>query len=284
MFPIRDHNPSERTPLVTWALMAINIVIFLLYYPALGGDEVQLLRFYLTWGMVPEGVSQGYNWHTVVTSMFLHGGWMHLIGNMLFLYIFGDNLEDMMGRLGFLLFYLASGIAAAAGQVLADPSSLVPMVGASGAIAGVMGGYLLMFPRARIDVAVILVIFVKIFTIPAWLMLGLWFALQLVSGLSMDLVGGGVAYWAHAGGFIAGVVLAMPFFLRRGGTRYWQAWNGKPPHDEMEYRVVKRARSPIPSVQRSRSPKGVDRPLSDLGRVPRAGTRRVQGGPWSGRS
>ncbi|GAB5448396.1 rhomboid family intramembrane serine protease [Gymnodinialimonas sp.] len=283
MFPIRDHNPSERTPFVTWALIVINVVVFLLYFPSMGGSEAQLMAFYTEWGLVPQMALRDGAFDTVFTSMFLHGGWMHLIGNMVFLWIFGDNLEDQMGHLGFALFYLASGAAAAGGQILSDPASTIPMVGASGAIAGVMGGYLLMFPRARIDVLVILVVFIKIFTIPAWLMLGLWFALQLVSGLSMDLVGGGVAYWAHAGGFIAGVVLTLPLFLRRGGGAYWTAFDGKPPHAEVEYRVEKRRRSPIPAIRRVRSPQGVDRPLADLGRVPRSGTRRVQPGPWSGR-
>jgi hypothetical protein len=177
-----------------------------------------------------------------VTSMFLHGGWMHLIGNMLFLYIFGDNHRGPAGASGFLGFYIASGLAAAAGQILADPGSSVPMVGASGAIAGVMGGYLLMFPRARIDVLVIIIFLIKIFTIPAWLMLGIWFGLQLVNGLAMDVAGGGVAYWAHAGGFVAGVLLMLPCFLRRGGPAYWAATHGKPPHEEVEY-VVSRSRA-----------------------------------------
>lgn len=283
MFPIRDHNPSDRTPWLTWALMAINIVVFLLYFPAARGEASALFPIYETWGLVPHQVMDGDSIHTLFTSMFLHGGWMHLIGNMLFLWIFGDNLEDQMGRLGFASFYFASGIAAAGGQILADPSSTVPMVGASGAIAGVMGGYLLMFPRARIDVLVILVIIFKIFTIPAWLMLGLWFALQLASGLSMDLVGGGVAYWAHAGGFVAGLVLALPLWARRGGASFWQAFDGKPPHEEVEYRIENRSRSPIPTVRRVRSPKGVTGPLSDLGRVPKTGTQRVPRGPWSGR-
>lgn len=283
MFPIRDHNPSERTPYVTWALIVINVLIFLLYFPAIGGNEARLMDVYNTWGLVPQSVLAGGEAQTLVTSMFLHGGWMHLIGNMLFLWIFGDNLEDLMGHLGFAAFYLASGLAAAGGQILADPSSTLPMVGASGAIAGVMGGYLLMFPRARIDVAVILIVFVKIFTIPAWLMLGLWFGLQLVSGLSMDLVGGGVAYWAHAGGFVAGVVLAWPFWARLGGRAFWARFGGKPPHDEVEYRVEKRRRSPIPAIRRVRSPQGVDGALADIGRVPRAGERRVRPGPWSGK-
>lgn len=282
MFPIRDHNPSERTPFVTWGLIAINVVVFLLYFPQLSGDEAQLVAFYDTWGLVPGAITEGGTTTTILTSMFLHGGWMHLIGNMLFLWIFGDNLEDLMGHVGFALFYLASGAAAAVGQILSDPAATIPMVGASGAIAGVMGGYLLMFPRARIDVLVILVIFFRIFTIPAWLMLGLWFGLQLVSGLSMDVVGG-VAYWAHAGGFIGGVALALPLWLRRGGRGYWAASDGKPPHDEMEYLIERRGRSPIPSVRRVRSPQGAERPLADLARVPRAGARRVQPGPWSGK-
>lgn len=281
MFPIRDHNPSERRPFVTWALILVNVVIFLLYYPSMGGDEARLIDFYQQWGLVPQTTLAGDAYHTVLTSMFLHGGWMHLIGNMLFLWIFGDNLEDLMGHAGFALFYLASGAAAAGGQILSDPSSTLPMVGASGAIAGVMGGYLLMFPRARIDVLVILIIFFKVFTIPAWLMLGLWFALQLVSGLSMDLVGGGVAYWAHAGGFVAGVVLAWPLWMRRGGRAYWAAFDGKPPHDEVEYRVERSAR--VPKIRRVRSPQGMERPLADIGRVPRSGARRIRPGPWSGK-
>lgn len=281
MFPIRDHNPSDRTPFVTWALIVVNVLVFLSYFPFMSGDEAQLAAFYRQWGLVPAEVLEGGQAQTLLTHMFLHGGWMHLIGNMLFLYIFGDNLEDLMGHIGFAAFYLVCGAAAAGGQIIADTSSIIPMVGASGAIAGVMGGYLLMFPRARIDVMVILIIFIKVFTIPAWLMLGLWFGLQLVSGLSMDLVGGGVAYWAHAGGFIAGVVLAAPIWMRLGGQGFWAEFAGKPPHDEVEYRVVPRARSPIPKVHKVRSP-GVDRPLSDLGRVPRSGTRRGPRGPWSG--
>ncbi len=282
MFPIRDHNPSDRTPFVTWALIAINVVVFLSYFPSIAGDERLLMSFFDQWALVPRETMSGEGGHTLVTSMFLHGGWMHLIGNMLFLYIFGDNMEDLLGHLGFLAYYLASGLAAAGGQILADPSSTVPMVGASGAIAGVMGGYLLMFPRARIDVLVIIIFLIKIFTIPAWLMLGIWFGLQLVNGLSMDVAGGGVAYWAHAGGFIAGVLLVLPAFLRRGGPAYWARTHGKPPHEEVEYVVSRSRRSPIPTVRRVRSSRDVNRPLADLSRVPRAGQRRGPRTPWSG--
>ncbi|AHM02581.1 rhomboid family serine protease [Roseibacterium elongatum DSM 19469] len=282
MFPIRDHNPSNRTPFVTWALIAMNVVVFLAYFPSLSGSEAMLSAFFDQWALVPREVLAGTDQHTIVTSMFLHGGWMHLIGNMLFLYIFGDNLEDLLGHVGFLLFYLASGVAAAGGQILADPYSPIPMVGASGAIAGVMGGYLLLFPRARIDVLVIIFFLIKVFTIPAWLMLGIWFALQLFNGLSMDVAGGGVAYWAHAGGFAAGLILILPAWLRRGGPAWWGRTHGKPPHDEVNYVVERGRRSPIPVVRRVPMPRDADRPLSDLSRIPRAGSRRTPRSPWSG--
>ncbi len=282
MFPIRDHNPSNRTPYVTWALIVVNVIVFLSYFPSMAGSERMLLAFYGDWALVPADVLSGRDTHTVLTSMFLHGGWMHLIGNMLFLYIFGDNMEDLLGHLGFLAFYLVSGLAAAAGQIIAGPTSTIPMVGASGAIAGVMGGYLLLFPRARIDVLVIIVFLIRIFTIPAWLMLGLWFGLQLVSGLSMDVAGGGVAYWAHAGGFVAGVALVLPLWLRRGGPAYWARWHGKPPHDEVEYVVDRTRRSPIPRIRQVQTDRSATRPLSDLARIPRSGSRKPRSGPWSG--
>jgi len=282
MFPIRDHNPSNRLPVVTWALIAANVAIFLSYFPGIGGSERQLMAFFDTWALVPAEVLAGDDGYTIVTSMFLHAGWMHLIGNMVFLWIFGDNMEDLLGHLGFLAFYLASGGAAALGQILTGPGSVVPMVGASGAIAGVMGGYLLMFPRARIDVLVILLVLVRIFTIPAWLMLGLWFGLQLVNGLSMDIVGGGVAYWAHAGGFVAGIALVLPLWMRRGGPSYWARWHGKPPHDEVDYVLDRSRRSPIPRVRRVRTERSATRPLADLARVPRSGSRNRGPSPWSG--
>ncbi len=282
MFPIRDHNPSDRTPFVTYALIAINVLVFLSYYPSLGGNERLLMGFYDEWALIPREVLSGGAPETIVTSMFLHGGWMHLIGNMLFLWIFGDNLEDLLGHVGFAVFYLAAGVAAAVGQMAADPGSTIPMVGASGAIAGVMGGYLLMFPKARIDVLVIIVFIFRVFTVPAWLMLGLWFGLQLFNGVAMDAAGGGVAYWAHAGGFIAGVLFMLPTFLRRGGPAYWVATHGKPPHHEVEYVVQRSRRSPIPTVRQVRSVRDSDRPLSDLSRVPHAGGRRGGPSPWSG--
>lgn len=282
MFPIRDHNPSNRTPVVTWALIVLNVVVFLSYFPSLAASEPLLTAYFDDWALVPDEVMRGEDTHTMLTSMFLHGGWMHLIGNMLFLYIFGDNMEDLLGPFGFLAFYLAAGLAAAAGQILAGPTSTIPMVGASGAIAGVMGGYLLFFPRARIDVLVIIFVLIKIFTVPAWIMLGLWFALQLVSGLSMDVHGGGVAYWAHAGGFAAGVALVLPLWLRRGGTAYWERWHGRPPHEEVAYVVERRRTSPIPRVRRVATGASGDQSLAALGRVPRSGARRGVRSPWTG--
>ena len=245
MFPIRDHNPSGRTPFVTIALVAINILVFLGYF--LSTNDYQLNGFFGTWGLVPARVMAGEGLETLVTSMFLHGGWGHLAGNMLFLWIFGDNLEEEMGHVGFLVFYLAAGFAAGAAQIAADTGSPVPMIGASGAIAGVMGGYLLLFPRARVDVLFIFLVFFRIFAIPAWIVLGIWFALQLVSGASSPGYGDGVAYWAHAGGFLGGLVLTLPVWLRRGARGFWQATEGHPPHPGAEFQA---ARSNVPLIPR----------------------------------
>jgi membrane associated rhomboid family serine protease len=247
MFPIRDHNPSGRTPYVTIALIAINILVFLGYF--LGKSDLQLNVFFFEWGLVPARIMSGEGYETVLTSMFLHAGWMHLAGNMLFLWIYGDNLEEEMGHLGFLLFYLAAGVAAAGLQAAADLGSQIPMVGASGAIAGVMGGYLLLFPKAKVDVLFIFVIFFRIFAIPAWIVLGIWFGIQLVSGFATPGDQGGVAYWAHAGGFIAGLVLTIPAWLRRGAGRYWQATEGHPPHPPTQFDA---ARSNVPLIPRRR--------------------------------
>ena len=246
MFPIRDHNPSGNTPFVTYALIAANIAIFLAYWFGLQSDYA-LNEFFYNYGIVPQFVMAGENLPSLVTHMFLHGGWMHLAGNMLFLWIFGDNLEDLMGPVKFLGFYILAGFAAAALQIGADPSSQVPMVGASGAIAGVLGGYLLMFPRARVDVVIILIIIFKVFPIPAWIMLGLWFGIQVVSGVVTPSEGGGVAYWAHAGGFIAGLLLCVPLWQRMGGTGFWHRNHGQPAHPAAEYSLGK---SRIPKVVR----------------------------------
>ncbi|MGR3198861.1 MAG: rhomboid family intramembrane serine protease [Paracoccus sp. (in: a-proteobacteria)] len=241
MFPIRDHNPSHRTPLVTWMLIAANVAMYLATFPLVPGGEYLWARL----ALYPLAVANGELVTGLLTHMFLHAGLLHLVGNMLFLWIFGDNLEDQMGRRAFLGFYLAAGLAAAGLQVLADPLSPVPMVGASGAIAGVMGGYLLMFPRARVDVLAIFIIFFKVFTLPAWAMLGVWFALQLFGGFTSIGAEGGVAYWAHAGGFVAGALLALPLFLKRGGRAFWARTQGHPPHPDAAYSATR-----IPRVTR----------------------------------
>ncbi|MEM9845037.1 MAG: rhomboid family intramembrane serine protease [Pseudomonadota bacterium] len=246
MIPIRDHNPSDRTPYVTYALIALNVVIFLSYWP-LFDQPSALMAFYDAYAMVPAQVSTRGEVITMLTSMFLHGGWLHLGGNMLFLWIFGDNMEDEMGHIGFLLFYLASGLAAAFAHYIAAPMSNIPTVGASGAIAGVMGGYLLLFPKARIDILFILIIIIRIFTLPAWIVLAIWFALQIFGGVGANPETGGVAYWAHAGGFVAGIVLALPLFLRLGGIRFWERTHGHPPYPEARYRYV---RTSVPQVRR----------------------------------
>jgi membrane associated rhomboid family serine protease len=242
MFPIRDHNPSDRTPFVTYLLIAANVIVFAITWPMFQ-DPARLEALYYGWGLVPAI----HDPSTFVTSMFLHGGVMHLLGNMLFLWIFGDNLEDEMGHLGFLAFYFAGGIAAAGLQVMADPRSTIPMVGASGAIAGVMGGYLLLFPKARVDVLLFFIIIIRVIPVRAWIMLGVWFALQLIGGYSANSQTGGVAYWAHAGGFIAGFLLTLPLWLRRGGTAFWAQTEGHPPHPARPYRFE---RTSVPPVRR----------------------------------
>ncbi len=229
MIPLRDHNPSRKTPYVTWSLMAVNIVVFALYIPLLN-DPVALSGFFAEWAMVPLEITQGEEYHTAFTSMFLHGGYMHLAGNMLFLWIFGDNVEDTLGHGWFLVFYLLSGIGADVFHVFSNSMSPVPTVGASGAIAGVMGAYLLFFPKAKVDFLMFIVVIIKLITLPAFVVLIGWMAMQLFSGISATTEGGGVAYWAHIGGFIVGILLVLPVWLKLGGTQFWQKTHYHPPH------------------------------------------------------
>lgn len=246
MLPIRDHNPSETTPYVTYTLIVLNVLVYLYGLAALSTD-VALNRFYFDFAMIPARISAGENYPSLVTSLFIHAGFMHLAGNMLFLWIFGDNMEEEMGPIPFLAFYLLSGVGADLAQYASGPASQVATVGASGAIAGVMGGYLLMFPKAKVDILLILIVFFKIFPVPSWIMLGLWFVLQLLGGVGSDPSGGGVAYWAHAGGFIIGFILTMPMWLKRGAAGYWNATDGHPPHPEAQYSFTK---SSVPVVKR----------------------------------
>jgi len=246
MFPIRDHNPSGRTPYVTYTLIAANILVFISYAWMLSNDRA-IWGFFEEWAIIPVYLSHGEHYYSLFTSLFLHAGFMHLAGNMLFLWIFGDNLEDEMGHVRFLLFYLACGLAAGLIHVVTAPGSQVPTVGASGAIAGVLGGYLLLFPKAKVDILLILIVFFRIFPIPAWVMLGIWFAMQLIGSIGSDPDTGGVAYWAHVGGFVAGLILTVPLWLRRGGPAYWDRTHGQPPHPHPDYRIE---RSNIPRVPR----------------------------------
>jgi membrane associated rhomboid family serine protease len=231
MFPYHDENETQRTPYVTFVLIALNVLAWLLVQGA--GATLPLARSVCEFGLIPgeltasvapgtrfsmgEGLvcltDPGRQIQNVLTSIFLHGSWMHLLGNMWFLWLFGNNIEDSMTRGRFIAFYLLSGLAAALAQVLADPSSTVPMVGASGAISGVMGAYLVLFPRVRVFTLLPLGFMVTSIALPAWAMLIYWAALQFFGGIT-SIVGeqaGGVAFWAHLGGFLAGVVLVKLF-------------------------------------------------------------------------
>ena len=235
MFPIRDHNPSLRTPYVTYTLIAINVVVHLTLFVLFQDDQALYFNVHQPYGMVPAQISAGEGYVTLITSIFLHGGIMHLGGNILFLWIFGDNLEDDMGHLPFLAFYLAGGIGANLAQWITATNSLVPTIGASGAIAAVMGGYLLLYPKAKVDILLFFIVIVKVIPIPAWIMLGLWFGLQVFNGVGASAESGGVAHWAHAGGFVIGLILTIPLWLRKGAGGYWQATHGHPPYPEATY-------------------------------------------------
>jgi membrane associated rhomboid family serine protease len=220
MIPLGDSVPSERTPFVTYALIALNVMVFF-WELALGPVANDLIY---SWGATPADI---VNWQanpwvlsTMVTSLFLHGGWLHLIGNMLYLAIFGDNVEGIMGHKRYLFFFLVCGLAANLAQILIAPASTIPGVGASGAIAGVLGAYLLSFPRARVFVGIPLLIYMKVFAVPAILALGSWFVVQLLNGIAAiamtsETAMGGVAWWAHIGGFAAGLLLTPLLRQRR---------------------------------------------------------------------
>src|SRR6187551_905014 len=208
MIPLRDVIPSRTTPYITISLVVINALVFL-YQLSLGDD---INNFVFTYGLVPAD----FSWISVLTSMFLHGGFLHVAGNMLYLWIFGDNVEDRMGHGRFLAFYLLCGVAAALGQTFTAPSSRVPMVGASGAVAGVMGAYFVMYPHSRI-VTLVPFLFLQIIEVPAVFFLGIWFLMQFLSGVGsiaqVEAGTGGVAFWAHVAGFAVGVLGGL--LLRR---------------------------------------------------------------------
>jgi membrane associated rhomboid family serine protease len=229
VIPLYDRNPTRRFPIVTVSLIAVCFVVFLyeLSITMGGGGDAALERFFGTWGAVPSKITASIDAGNyvsqatlgIITSIFLHGGWLHILGNMLYLWIFGNNVEDRLGRLGFLLFYLVGGVVAALTQVAIDPGSTQPLVGASGAIAAALGAYIVLFPGARILSLVFLGFFYQLLNVPALVILGFWFVLQLISGfgsLGGDTASGGVAFFAHIGGFAFGMVIGA--LIRVGGA------------------------------------------------------------------
>lgn len=263
--PLFDDNPSRRTPWVAWSIIALCVIVF--FWQQSLGHQGERIAFY-QYGFVPAnasgvaplppGLAVIPAWATMVTAMFLHGGWMHIGGNMLYLWIFGDNVEDSMGPARFVIFYVLCGIAAALAQYMIDPASTTPMVGASGGIAGILGAYLILHPRAAVRTFMLIIIFVRFINLPAWLVLGVWIAGQFVA-VPSALAGadGGVAYFAHIGGFIAGMCL-VPFF-KRGDVPLFGAndtpperWDAEPiPFSEIRqqarYRYSRRGNDPLGS-------------------------------------
>jgi membrane associated rhomboid family serine protease len=279
VIPLRDDNPTSRFAIVTFAIIALNVLAFVLWEPtfATGQEgEIRQQNFFFCHAMIPyevthgetldqggadaaEAIAKGFNlsladarqfqreygqvcsgkawWQSIFIAMFLHGGWLHIGGNMLFLWVFGNNVEDKIGRIFYFLFYIAGGLAATLAQVAVGPNSVVPNLGASGAIAAVLGAYLVMFPRRRVLTLVPLLIILIPFYVPAFVVLGLWFVLQLFNGVaSMGTqvnAGGGVAFFAHVGGFVFGLAMALLFFPKeRFGSapppRRPDVWRGRP--------------------------------------------------------
>ena len=220
MIPLRDANPTRRLPIWTVLIVIACVVAFAWELGLMfGGDPTALDDFIGTWGVVPADLTAAWGrgeyasreTATLVTSQFLHGGWLHLGGNMLYLWIFGNNVEDRFGRFGFPVFYLLGGVLAGLAQVVIDPTSPIPIIGASGAIAATLGAYLVLFPRARVTTLIFLGFFYQLIHVPAIIVLGFWFVLQLIDGLTslgVAQTGGGVAFFAHIGGFVAGAAIA----------------------------------------------------------------------------
>ncbi|MGC4047939.1 MAG: rhomboid family intramembrane serine protease [Armatimonas sp.] len=226
MLPLYDDNPTRTKPYVTWTLVALNVLVYLLQVTTTQWSPYGARGPLAGWMLVPAELTQGLRaptngldgppaFLTLFTCMFLHGGLLHLLGNMLFLIIFGNNIEDALGRVKYIFFYLLCGLAAGLTQVMANPASTVPIVGASGAIAGVLGAYMLLYPKARVNTLVFLVVFITRVAVPAWLLLSFWILSQFFNQFTHALGGGedkgGVAYLAHIGGFLAGMLLIKVF-------------------------------------------------------------------------
>ena len=223
MFPLKDDNPTQTKPIVTIALIAICICLFLYQFSLSHSENTFIIN---SFGMKPKelflypGLT---NYSTIFSSMFLHGGFMHLIGNMLFLWIYGNNIEDAMGHIKFLLFYFVCGLAAALSQALVTPNSDIPMIGASGAVSGVLSAYLLLYPKARVSTLIFIFFFITVIRIPAGILILIWFATQLINANLTDPNSPGVAWFAHIGGFLMGILL-LPF-LKKKNIKYFASGN-----------------------------------------------------------
>ncbi|MBI4789408.1 MAG: rhomboid family intramembrane serine protease [Chloroflexi bacterium] len=237
MIPIGDANPTRRLPITNWTLIAINVIVFIF---EISLRPRQLDALIQTWGVIPGNVFLALAdpieaplsiWATLVTSQFLHAGWAHIIGNMLFLWVFGDNIEEVLGHLGYLVFYLVSGIAAGIVQVVVSGPIPIPAIGASGAIAGVLGAYIVLYPWARISILFPLFILFWTIEVPAIIVIGWWFIQQFFYGVGVlsSAAASGIAIWAHIGGFVAGLVLILPFIgrarRRRRIPQYYSEWH-----------------------------------------------------------
>jgi rhomboid family protein len=227
MIPISDRNPTRNLPVMNLTLIGANVVVFLF---ELTLNTRQLDRFIFTWGVVPDNVLLALAhplqvpltvWATLITSQFIHAGWLHIIGNMIFLWVFGDNVEDILGSFAYLIFYLVSGVAAGIAQALVTGPSNIPSIGASGAIAGVLGAYLLLYPLTKVTIIIPIFFFFWGIDLPALLVIGWWFVQQLFYGLGALTMtaASGIAFWAHIGGFVTGMLLILPFLGRPRSRR-----------------------------------------------------------------
>ena len=223
MFPLKDDNPTQTQPIVTITLIVICILIFLYQFSLTYAENTFIINSY---GMKPQNLllyPNFSNYLTILSSMFLHGGFMHLIGNMLFLWIYGNNIEDAMGHIKFLFFYLFCGLAAALLQALVTPDSNIPMIGASGAVSGVLSAYLFLYPKAKVSTLIFIFFFITVIRIPAGILILIWFATQLINANLTDPNSPGVAWFAHIGGFLMGILL-LPF-LKKKNIKYFAAGN-----------------------------------------------------------
>ena len=216
MLPLRDDIPSSKRPVITYILIATNVFVFI-YEMSLGRG---LQDFFISYGVIPTNILTGNNLYTLFTSMFMHGGFWHILGNMLYLWIFGDNVEDVLGKFWFIVMYLLSGLIGSFAHILVSPGSVIPTIGASGAVSGVLGCYLLLYPKARVLALIPLGFFIRFTMLPAYIFLGFWIFLQLLLGLGTAGSGAGVAYFAHNGGFVIGIIFGLFFRSKKQELKY----------------------------------------------------------------